>query len=162
MNTKSLEKIKAAISNVNVRKFNLDYEAEMVQARILSPFYEIIEDNNISQVELEKLTGIKQSFLSGLFGGSRKLSMKHIALLQKGLEIVMQPPKYLSLIDHNTEHYTDSTNLLLDEVHLCVTNTGREAYFLYSDSKTPKQKKKGRIIPVNQEIEFHTVTSESI
>lgn len=158
MNTKSLEKIKAAISSV--RKFDLDYESEMVQARILSPFYEIIEDNNISQVELEKLTGIKQSFLSGLFGGSRKLSMKHIALLQKGLGVVIQPPKYLGFIDHNTEHYTDSSKLLLEEVHLCVTEMSMSTTFMYSDSKTPKQIKNGRIIPANQEIEFTTVSNE--
>lgn len=104
MSTKLSTKIKSILKK---KVFNLEHESKMAQARILSPFIEVIEDNNITQLELQKLTGLKQPFISGLFNQQRKLNMEHIALFQEALGIKLQPPAYLTEHEHNEKFYSD-------------------------------------------------------
>ena len=87
--------------------FDLEHESKMVQARILSTFLEIIDQEKHTQLDLEKLTGLKQPFLSGLFNQRRKLNMDHIALLQKALKVKLEPPKYLEEEDHIKKFYSN-------------------------------------------------------
>ncbi len=108
---KSLNKIKKLFE---AKEFDLGYESGMVQARILGPIVGLIQKRNIKQDELEKLTGLKQPFLSGLFGGVRRLNMEHIAKLQYALDITLQQPEYLTNIDHKEKHYSTKDNQTTD------------------------------------------------
>ncbi|MFT6945604.1 MAG: transcriptional regulator with XRE-family HTH domain [Vicingaceae bacterium] len=103
MNMKLSNSIKSLFKNED---FDLDHESKMAQARILSTFLEIIENNKQTQSDLAELTGLKQPFLSGLFNQRRKLSMNHIALLQKALKVKLEPPTYLSDGEHFEKHYS--------------------------------------------------------
>jgi predicted XRE-type DNA-binding protein len=104
MNTKLSNNIKSLLKQSD---FNLEHESKMVQARILSTILEIIDHKNLTQVELEELTGLKQPFLSGLFNQRKKLNMEHIALFQNALRIKLQPPTYLNEEEHNEKFYSD-------------------------------------------------------
>jgi len=104
MNTKLSNKIKSILK---LKEFNLEHESKMAQARILSSILEVVDNKKLTQVELEELTGLKQSFLSGLFNQNRNLSMKHIALLQNALGIVLQPPSYLTVDNHEEKFYSE-------------------------------------------------------
>lgn len=101
-----LNKLDKFISQLDINNFDVAYETDMVQTRILSPILEVIERKNLTQSELEDLTGLKQPFISALFNNRRKLNMEHIALFQNALNIVLQPPSYLSMEDHITKFYT--------------------------------------------------------
>lgn len=104
MSTKLSNNIKSLLKQDD---FNLEHESKMVQARILSTIIEVVDNKELTQKDLEKLTGLKQPFLSGLFNQRRKLNMEHIALFQKALKIKLQPPKYLSYQEHNEKFYSD-------------------------------------------------------
>ncbi len=105
MNTKLLNSIK---EELNLDSFDLEHETNMVQARILSPLIEEMELNGITQEELAKITGLKQPFISGLLNIRKNLSMKHIALLQNALGVVLQPPNKLDTLDHSSTFYGSS------------------------------------------------------
>ena len=104
MSTKLSNSIKSLLKQDD---FNLEHESKMVQARIMSTFLTIIDDRKLTQLDLEKLTGLKQPFLSGLFNQHRRLNMEHIALFQKALKVKLQPPKYLTDDEHFEEFYSD-------------------------------------------------------
>lgn len=104
MNTKLSNNIKSLLKQSD---FNLEHESKMVQARILSTILEIIDDKNLTQLDLQELTGLKQPFLSGLFNQNKKLNMEHIALFQNALKIKLQPPTYLNEEEHNEKFYSD-------------------------------------------------------
>lgn len=104
MSTKLSNSIKSLLKQDD---FNLEHESKMVQARILSTFLGIIDDRKLTQSDLEKLTGLKQPFLSGLFNQRRRLNMEHIALFQNALKIKLQPPEYLNDQEHNEKFYSD-------------------------------------------------------
>lgn len=104
MNTKLSNNIKSLLKN---EEFNLDYESSMVQSRILSSILKVIEGKKMTQTELSEKTGLKQPFLSGLFNLHKKLNMNHIALLQKALDIKLQPPNYYSKEEHYKTFYSD-------------------------------------------------------
>lgn len=102
MNMKSLNNYKNAFE---ISSFDLEHEANMVQSRILSSLLEVIEKKGLTQLDLEVLTGLKQPFLSAVFNNRKKINMGHIALLQNALEIVLQPPTYLSKNEHLNKFY---------------------------------------------------------
>ena len=104
MNMKLSNNIKSLLKK---EEFDLEYESNMVQSRILSSILEVVEDKKITQAELSEKTGLKQPFLSALFNLHKKLNMKHIALFQKALEIKLQPPKYYSEEKHLKKFYSD-------------------------------------------------------
>ncbi|WP_034236098.1 transcriptional regulator [Arenibacter certesii] len=104
MNTKLSNNIKSLLKQSD---FNLEHESKMVQARILSTILEIIDDKNLTQLDLEELTGLKQPFLSGLFNQHKKLNMEHIALFQNALRIKLQPPAYLNEEEHYEKYYSE-------------------------------------------------------
>lgn len=104
MSTKLSNSIKSLLKQ---NDFNLEHESKMVQARILSTFLNIIDDKKLTQSDLEKLTGLKQPFLSSLFNQRRRLNMEHIALFQNALKIKLQPPEYLNDEEHNEKFYSD-------------------------------------------------------
>ena len=104
MNMKLSNNIKSLLKK---EEFDLDYESSMAQSRILSSILEVVEDKKMTQTELSEKTGLKQPFLSGLFNLHKKLNMNHIALLQKALEIKLQPPKYYSEEKHLKKFYSD-------------------------------------------------------
>lgn len=102
MNMKSLNKYQGFFNN---ESFDLDHEAKMVQSRILSTLLGVIEDKGITQEELEELTGLKQPFISAIFNSRKRLNMEHIALFQRALDIVLQPPMYLTKGQHKSKFY---------------------------------------------------------
>lgn len=102
---KLLNKIK---DELKLDTFNIEFESEMVQSRILSSFLEVIDEKGLTQTDLEKLTGLTQPFISALFNNRRKLNVEHIALFQEALKIVLQPPTYLSKEEHTNKFYTDT------------------------------------------------------
>ncbi len=88
-------------------EFDLEYESNMVQSRILSSILEVVEDKKMTQTELSEKTGLKQPFLSAIFNLHKKLNMNHIALFQKALDIKLQPPQYYSEERHSEKFYSD-------------------------------------------------------
>lgn len=109
INMKSLNKLKEMLSSTN---FDLDYEAQMVQSRILSTILEIMEEKEVVQSDLEKLTGLSQPFLSSVLNNRKNLSMKHIALFQRALGIVLQPPEAISNVAHKAKFYNENDESL--------------------------------------------------
>ncbi|WP_329805210.1 helix-turn-helix domain-containing protein [Flavobacterium facile] len=114
MNTKLLNKIKSELNN---NCFDIVFESQMVQSRIISSFLEVIESKNFTQKDLEDLTGLTQPFLSGLFNNRKKLNVEHIARLQNALNIVLQPPKYLSVEEHHNTYYQEDEYLGLSKMN---------------------------------------------
>lgn len=97
-----LNKIRSEIKNT---EFDIEYEANMVQSRLLSPIIEIIEEQNITQKELSEKTGLAQPFISALLNIRKRLNMDHIALFQNALNIVIQTPNILSKDNHQNKFY---------------------------------------------------------
>ncbi|GAA0735934.1 helix-turn-helix transcriptional regulator [Gaetbulibacter jejuensis] len=87
------------------KKFDLEHETKMVQARILSPILSAINQKKMTQVELEEKTGLNQSFLSAIFNNKRRLNMEHIAKFQNALGIKLQSPEVLSIENHYEKFY---------------------------------------------------------
>lgn len=115
----SLNKIQDEFEN---NKFDLEHESKMVQSRILSPIIEAIEENGLTQEELSERTGLRQPFISAILNIRKKLNMEHIALFQKALGIIIQPPQALSINEHkhkyyNKEEYEISTLDVFEEVY---------------------------------------------
>jgi len=102
---KSLEKINKIFS---IETFDLEFESQMVQSRIVSTLLEVIESKNLKQKDLEELTGLSQPFISALFHNRRKLNVEHIALFQNALDIVLLPPSYLEANEHKNKYYSDN------------------------------------------------------
>jgi len=103
MRTKLLNKMKEGFED---RSFDLDFETKMVQSRILSTLLQRIDELGYTQEEIAEKSGLKQPFLSALFHNKKKLNMSHIALLQNALEIVIQPPSYLTDEEHKNKFYS--------------------------------------------------------
>jgi transcriptional regulator with XRE-family HTH domain len=102
MNTKSLNQ---TIDKLNSQDFDLKLESQMVQSRIVSTLLEVIQEKGLTQTDLERSTGLSQPFISSLLNINKKLSMEHIALFQKALGIVLQPPLPLSEDMHHRKFY---------------------------------------------------------
>lgn len=106
MTMKSLNKLKNILS---IDTYDLEFESQMVQSRIVSTLLEVIEEKKLKQKDLEELTGLSQPFISALFHNRKKLNVEHIALFQKALDIVLQPPTYLDVNDHKRNFYSDNS-----------------------------------------------------
>lgn len=106
MTMKSLNKLKNILS---IDTFDLEFESQMVQSRIVSTLLEVIDDKKLKQKDLEELTGLSQPFISALFHNRKKLNVEHIALFQKALDIVLQTPTYLDVNEHKRNFYSDSS-----------------------------------------------------
>ncbi|MGK4568870.1 helix-turn-helix domain-containing protein [Flavobacterium sp. 3HN19-14] len=104
------------IHKLDTSEFDVTFESQMVQSRIISVFLEIIEFKNLTQQELVQLTGLSQPFLSAIFNNRKKLNVEHIAKLQKALGVILQPPTYLSKEQHHYEYYNESDYSGLDEI----------------------------------------------
>lgn len=102
---KSLDKINKIFSE---ETFDLDFESQMVQSRIVSTLLEVIESKNLKQKDLEELTGLSQPFISALFHNRKKLNVEHIALFQNALDIVLLPPSYMEANDHKIKYYSEN------------------------------------------------------
>ncbi|WP_412561709.1 helix-turn-helix domain-containing protein [Winogradskyella sp. MIT101101] len=100
-----MNKFKDILSNP---KFDLNHETNMVQSRILSTILQVMDDREFNQSDLENLTGLSQPFLSSIFNNKKNLSMKHIALIQEALGIVLQPPKFLDKETHKAKFYSEN------------------------------------------------------
>lgn len=96
----SLDKLKEIFSSKSI-----DNESDMVQSRLLSPLFIAMEEQGITQNELSELTGLQLSLIVDIFNIHEKLTMEHLALFQKALKIVLQPPLVLSSKDHELKHY---------------------------------------------------------
>ncbi len=118
MNMKLLDNIKSQLNNDN---FDIVFESEMVQSRIVSTFLEVIESKKLTQNDLEELTGLSQPFLSALFNNRKKLNVEHIAKLQNALKIVLQPPKYLTIEEHYHTYYQEDEYIGLNKVNLTLS-----------------------------------------
>jgi len=122
---KSLNKIKKQLNNID---FDLVFESQMVQSRIISSILEVIEEKKYTQQDLENLTGLSQPFLSGLFNNRKKLNVEHIAKFQNALQIVFQPPKCLSKTEHNHMYYIEEEYIGINEVSDCISKEIKEDY----------------------------------
>ena len=125
MNMKSLNTYRNAF---DATSFDLEHEANMVQSRILSSLLEVIEKKGLTQLDLEVLTGLKQPFLSAVFNNRKKINMEHIALLQNALDIVLQPPAYLTKDQHLNKFYdqSDFESAEIDAFELACRHPHRE------------------------------------
>jgi len=128
MNMKLLNKIKNQLNNED---FDIDFESQMVQSRIISTFLEVIENKNLTQKDLEDLTGLSQPFLSALFNNRKKLNVEHIAKLQNALKIVLQQPKYLTSDEHHNTYYQEDEYIGLNKISELLLP--KELDFLYID-----------------------------
>lgn len=126
INMKSLNKIKQQLSNN--KDFDLLYESQMVQSRIISSILEVIEEKKYTQQELEELTGLSQPFLSGLFNNRKKLNVEHIAKFQNALNIVLQPPKCLSKREHTNTYYVEDNYDRINEFSNCLSKEIKDNY----------------------------------
>lgn len=151
MNTKLLNKAKSLLNNKN---FDIAFESQMVQSRIISTLLEVIENKNLTQKDLENLTGLKQPFLSALFNNRKKLNVEHIARFQNALKIVLQPPKYLTLEEHHNTYYQEDEYVGLNKINetlkkeiefICYKNFLSNERNSYSEDKnfhSPRTSKK--------------------
>ena len=99
---KSLAELKKIFTE---KSFDLEFESQMVQSRIVSTFLEVIEDKNITQKELEEKTGLSQPFISALLNNRKKLNVEHIARLQNALDVKLKSPEYISNSDYEKEYF---------------------------------------------------------
>lgn len=90
---------------MGVTLINIDHEARMVQSRILSPFLKIMEDKGITENDLSKASGLTLDTITKLFLIEKPLKMAHIALIQKGLDSVAQPPEVITAKEHHERFY---------------------------------------------------------
>lgn len=97
--------LQEVLSTLETTSFDLTFEAAMVQNRILHTFLEVIEKKKITQAELSERMGLSQPFLSALLNSKKKLNVEHIAKFQHALGIVLQPPQYLSIEEHENKFY---------------------------------------------------------
>ena len=102
---KSLAKLRELFTE---KSFDLEFESQMVQSRIVSTFLEVIEDKNITQKELEEKTGLSQPFISALLNNRKKLNVEHIARLQNALDVKLKSPEYISNSDYEKEYFKES------------------------------------------------------
>ncbi|MFM7023237.1 MAG: XRE family transcriptional regulator [Flavobacteriales bacterium] len=86
--------------------FDIEHESNMVQSRLLSPIIETIESQGITQEELAEKTGLAQPFISAVLNIRKNLNMEHIALFQKALGIILQPPTTLTGKEHKSKFYS--------------------------------------------------------
>jgi transcriptional regulator with XRE-family HTH domain len=101
---KSLNKLKELFAS---KPFDLEFESQMVQSRIVSTFLEVIENLNITQKELEEKTGLSQPFISALLNNRKKLNVEHIAKLQNALGIKLKAPEYFSNYQYENEYFKE-------------------------------------------------------
>lgn len=120
-----------------LQKFDLDFESKMVQARILSPILEEIENKGLNQSDLSELSGLTQPFISQLFNYKRKLSMEHIARLQNALEIILQAPISISKNEHNRKFYDGDNKQIQIYINSHLHDTLNEIPSIYSTEKLP-------------------------
>ena len=111
----SMNEFKYILDKFDTSEFDIEHETKMVQSRILSPILETIDNKKINQLELEKLTGISQSFISSLFNLKKGLNMEHIAKLQNALGIVLQTPEILDKNEHANKYYNKENFLSEDK-----------------------------------------------
>lgn len=134
MNMKLFEQIR---NQLNENKVDIVFESQMVQSRIVSTFLEVIENNKVTQKELEERTGLSQPFLSAIFNNRKKLNVEHIAKLQNALDIILQPPKYLTNEEHYNTYYQEDEYLGLIERNIIMAKEVCEFTFdkLIQDNK---------------------------
>lgn len=126
---KLLNKITNHFSNSD---FDLDYETDMVQSRILSPIIDAYEKRGMTQSDLSEKTGLSQSFISSIFNIRKRLNMKHVALLQHALEIVLQKPEVLEKSKHNLKYHSKDEFFKIQEQKVAlqsyIANNLRQFY----------------------------------
>ncbi|MEK8179919.1 helix-turn-helix transcriptional regulator [Flavobacterium buctense] len=108
-------------NQLNENRVDIVFESQMVQSRIVSTFLEVIENNKVTQKELEERTGLSQPFLSAIFNNRKKLNVEHIAKLQNALNIILQPPKYLTTEEHYNTYYQDDEYVGLIERNFIIS-----------------------------------------
>ncbi len=66
----------------------LEFEAKMIQLDFISRLQELMKYRNIkSKKELAELLGTSPSFISQIFSGEKLINLKHIAKIQKALNV---------------------------------------------------------------------------
>jgi transcriptional regulator with XRE-family HTH domain len=139
MNMKLLEQIR---NQLNENKVDIVFESQMVQSRIVSTFLEVIENNKVTQKELEERTGLSQPFLSAIFNNRKKLNVEHIAKLQNALNIILQPPKYLTTEEHYNTYYQEDEYVGLIERNIILSKEVSEFIFeklVLDNNRYPQQ-----------------------
>lgn len=84
---------------------DLDYEALMIQARLLSPYLTVMEDKGFDNTELSKRSGIEEYRIKLIFSGNAFITMEEIAMIQEALDVIAQPPFLLTKEAHKKQHY---------------------------------------------------------
>ncbi len=112
--------------------FDLEYETKMVQSRLISTILEAMDEKEFIQSDLAKLTGLSQPFISAIMNNHKNLNMEHIALFQKALNIVLQPPKYLDNNEHRNKYYC-SNDFEIDNDKLFKTSKNQFIIHVIND-----------------------------
>lgn len=125
--------LQEVFSKLETTSFDLDFEAAMVQNRILHTFLEVIEKKKITQAELGEKMGFSQPFLSALLNSKKKLNVEHIAKFQHALGIVLQPPQYLSIEEHENKFYEKDATM--DKLQKNYTRNSKRVNVVAEENK---------------------------
>lgn len=69
-------------------KERIDFEAKIIHLEFISRLNELMRAKKISsKKELAQILGTSQSFVTQLFSGEKLINLRHLALLQRGLNI---------------------------------------------------------------------------
>jgi len=107
-----IEKIKGSFEKTESQ--DLNHDAKILQARLLSPIVKYMRDENLNQEELAELMNVSQSFISSIFGLKKFMNIKNYAKMHMALN-----QDFLSKVgDENIESKED-------DLHVDFENYGR-------------------------------------
>ncbi len=141
-------------------KFDLEHEAQMIQAKILAPFLSKIREEGIKQEILAKRMKVSQPYLSQVFHGDKNLSMSTIAKLQEALDVVLETPSIKDLPKYLDNYYDKDVDKVstneLEEVFGYSVLSNSISENKWSDellkSQRDKGKKLAKVIPLNVKV----------
>ena len=124
-----IEKIRKEFSEIG-KTYNLDYydlkhETKMVQARIVSPLIKIIEVKGYTVNKLSELTNLTETKIDRLLNGAESITMEELALFQKALDVVIEPPFVLTKEEHNNKYYDTD-----EEENVCLYCEPTSGFYL--------------------------------
>jgi hypothetical protein len=100
------------VKSLNNKEYDVEHETKMVQSRILAPLIEVIEQKGYTVQKLSELTGLNSIKITALLNIENLITMEQIALFQKALGIVIQPPEAITTEEHNKKFYVDDTKTI--------------------------------------------------
>jgi len=110
-----VDKLKEKISKyskiVKPKDYDQEHETKMVQSRLLAPLIEVIEQKGYTVKKLSELTGLNRIKITALLNIENLITMEQIALFQKALGVMIQPPAVITAEEHNKKFYVNGDKL---------------------------------------------------